>query len=239
MQYLHVIVWEYYISQAHNLKKKKDTNYNFVQVLLVIWKCVWRFEANPWWSYGKHVWNLFGGVVKLYCLGRRTSSVYQWSLVIHRRVTHILYSASKQLLGLLREKRNCTNTATTVSRTSDAPPHAQLCVPSSLFTFREFVRSAWEDIERFKAQKDHDLREALISYAIMQISLCKKVWRPIWILSLSQVIFQDPITKAGWLHCHHFPNSYYLLFSGNPGVVQCQGVLQQNVSYFPSREAKR
>lgn len=44
---------------------------------------------------------------------------------------------------------------------------------------QEFVRSAWEDIERFKAQKDHDLREALISYAIMQISLCKKgiqVW---------------------------------------------------------------
>lgn len=40
---------------------------------------------------------------------------------------------------------------------------------------REFVRSAWEDIERFKEQKDKDLREALISYAIMQISMCKKV----------------------------------------------------------------
>ncbi|KAM6979378.1 sorting nexin-4-like [Tautogolabrus adspersus] len=42
-----------------------------------------------------------------------------------------------------------------------------------------FVRAAWEDIERFKEQKDNDLREALISYAIMQISMCKKgiqVW---------------------------------------------------------------
>ncbi|KAM6954797.1 sorting nexin-4-like isoform 1-T1 [Lycodopsis pacificus] len=44
---------------------------------------------------------------------------------------------------------------------------------------QEFVRTAWEDIERFKEQKDRDLREALISYAIMQISMCKKgiqVW---------------------------------------------------------------
>uniref|UniRef100_A0A672HP06 Sorting nexin 4 n=1 Tax=Salarias fasciatus TaxID=181472 RepID=A0A672HP06_SALFA len=44
---------------------------------------------------------------------------------------------------------------------------------------REFVRTAWDDIERFKEQKDKDLREALISYAIMQISMCKKgiqVW---------------------------------------------------------------
>ncbi len=41
---------------------------------------------------------------------------------------------------------------------------------------REFVRTAWDDIERFKEQKNKDLREALISYAIMQISMCKKVW---------------------------------------------------------------
>uniref|UniRef100_A0A7N8XXS1 Sorting nexin-4-like n=1 Tax=Mastacembelus armatus TaxID=205130 RepID=A0A7N8XXS1_9TELE len=44
---------------------------------------------------------------------------------------------------------------------------------------QEFMQAAWEDIERFKEQKDKDLREALISYAIMQISMCKKgiqVW---------------------------------------------------------------
>ncbi|XP_072300328.1 sorting nexin-4 isoform X2 [Eucyclogobius newberryi] len=44
---------------------------------------------------------------------------------------------------------------------------------------QEFVQSAWNDIERFKEQKDRDLREALVSYAIMQISMCKKgiqVW---------------------------------------------------------------
>lgn len=40
---------------------------------------------------------------------------------------------------------------------------------------REFVRTAWGDIERFKEQKNKDLREALVSYAIMQISMCKKV----------------------------------------------------------------
>ncbi|XP_028291073.1 sorting nexin-4-like [Gouania willdenowi] len=44
---------------------------------------------------------------------------------------------------------------------------------------QDFVRAAWDDVERFKEQKDRDLREALISYAIMQISMCKKgiqVW---------------------------------------------------------------
>lgn len=43
------------------------------------------------------------------------------------------------------------------------------------FYFREFVKNAWADIERFKEQKNHDLKEALISYAVMQISMCKKV----------------------------------------------------------------
>uniref|UniRef100_A0A674F2R9 Sorting nexin 4 n=1 Tax=Salmo trutta TaxID=8032 RepID=A0A674F2R9_SALTR len=38
----------------------------------------------------------------------------------------------------------------------------------------EFVKTAWVDIERFKDQKDRDLKEALISYAVMQISMCKK-----------------------------------------------------------------
>lgn len=46
---------------------------------------------------------------------------------------------------------------------------------SMCFICRELVKNAWVDIERFKEQKDHDLREALISYAIMQISMCKKV----------------------------------------------------------------
>jgi hypothetical protein len=37
------------------------------------------------------------------------------------------------------------------------------------------VKNAWADIERFKEQKNRDLKEALISYAVMQISMCKKV----------------------------------------------------------------
>lgn len=49
--------------------------------------------------------------------------------------------------------------------------------------FREFVRTAWEDIERFQEQKNKDLREALISYAIMQISMCKKVFSCVHFLS--------------------------------------------------------
>ncbi|XP_069791388.1 sorting nexin-4 [Narcine bancroftii] len=43
----------------------------------------------------------------------------------------------------------------------------------------DFVKNAWADIERFKEEKNKDLREALISYAVMQISMCKKgiqVW---------------------------------------------------------------
>ncbi|KAK0156156.1 Sorting nexin-4 [Merluccius polli] len=39
----------------------------------------------------------------------------------------------------------------------------------------EFMRMSWEDVKRFKEQKDRELREALISYAIMQMSVCKKV----------------------------------------------------------------
>ncbi|TNN23249.1 Sorting nexin-4 [Liparis tanakae] len=44
---------------------------------------------------------------------------------------------------------------------------------------REHVERAWLDMQRFNEQKDRDLREALISYAVMQISMCKKgvqVW---------------------------------------------------------------
>uniref|UniRef100_A0A8C7NTM1 PX domain-containing protein n=1 Tax=Oncorhynchus mykiss TaxID=8022 RepID=A0A8C7NTM1_ONCMY len=39
----------------------------------------------------------------------------------------------------------------------------------------EYVKGAWVDMQRFKEQKDRDLREALIGYAVMQISMCKKV----------------------------------------------------------------
>ncbi|XP_028927041.1 sorting nexin-4 isoform X1 [Ornithorhynchus anatinus] len=44
---------------------------------------------------------------------------------------------------------------------------------------REFVQTAWADIERFKEQKNRDLREALAGYALMQVAMCKKgiqVW---------------------------------------------------------------
>ncbi|XP_040296227.1 sorting nexin-4 isoform X2 [Bufo bufo] len=43
----------------------------------------------------------------------------------------------------------------------------------------DFVQNAWLEIERFKDQKNRDLKEALINYAVMQISMCKKgiqVW---------------------------------------------------------------
>ncbi|XP_034073584.1 sorting nexin-4-like [Gymnodraco acuticeps] len=38
----------------------------------------------------------------------------------------------------------------------------------------EHVEKAWVDVQRFKEQKDKDLREALINYAVMQVSMCKK-----------------------------------------------------------------
>ncbi|KAM3916617.1 LOW QUALITY PROTEIN: sorting nexin-4 [Leptodactylus fuscus] len=43
---------------------------------------------------------------------------------------------------------------------------------------QDFVQNAWLEIERFKDQKNRD-QEALINYAVMQISMCKKgiqVW---------------------------------------------------------------
>ncbi|XP_062238504.1 sorting nexin-4-like isoform X5 [Platichthys flesus] len=43
----------------------------------------------------------------------------------------------------------------------------------------EHVEKAWVDMQRFEEQKDKDLREALIHYAVLQISMCKKgiqVW---------------------------------------------------------------
>ncbi|KPP62163.1 sorting nexin-4-like [Scleropages formosus] len=55
----------------------------------------------------------------------------------------------------------------------------EVTVTEKTLECEEFVKNAWKDIERFKEQKDHDLREALMSYAVMQISMCKKgiqVW---------------------------------------------------------------
>lgn len=39
------------------------------------------------------------------------------------------------------------------------------------------MKNAWADIERFKEQKNRDLKEALISYAVMQISMCKREFK--------------------------------------------------------------
>ncbi|KAG2458829.1 SNX4 protein, partial [Polypterus senegalus] len=47
-------------------------------------------------------------------------------------------------------------------------------VKSKTLECEEYVQNAWIDIERFKEQKNQDLKEALISYAVMQISMCKK-----------------------------------------------------------------
>ncbi|XP_033832248.1 sorting nexin-4-like [Periophthalmus magnuspinnatus] len=44
---------------------------------------------------------------------------------------------------------------------------------------QEQVERGLVDMQRFKEQKDKDLKEALISYALMQVSMCKKgiqVW---------------------------------------------------------------
>uniref|UniRef100_A0A8C4X8I8 Sorting nexin 4 n=1 Tax=Erpetoichthys calabaricus TaxID=27687 RepID=A0A8C4X8I8_ERPCA len=52
-------------------------------------------------------------------------------------------------------------------------------VKSKTLECEEYVQNSWIDIERFKEQKNQDLKEALISYAVMQISMCKKgiqVW---------------------------------------------------------------
>lgn len=124
-------------------------------------------------------------------------------------------------------------------------------------SFREFVRTAWEDTERFKEQKDRDLHEALISYAIMQISMCKKVWGYVCFYFFSTVVVCSSILAClkmpDVLWCRLFISSARHLFfsqfshfccpslkialvfhtlSGNPSVVQCQRVFQQNVRHF-------
>lgn len=64
---------------------------------------------------------------------------------------------------------------------------------------------------RFKEQTDRDLREALVNYAVMQISMCKKV------------------------ECHtRFPCPHHRLkllpLAGNPGVEQCKRVFPEDVT---------
>lgn len=66
------------------------------------------------------------------------------------------------------------------------------------------MKSAWADIERFKEQKNHDLKEALISYAVMQISMCKKV-------SFSVKFFQQG-TKCVSATCELGYRSLYVVF---------------------------
>lgn len=86
-------------------------------------------------------------------------------------------------------------------------PLCRLCSPSVPAppacdgVYREFVQTAWEDIERFKEQKNKDLHEALISYAVMQISMCKKVFWP------SDLLPCAPSLNASWLK-----SSFYQLF---------------------------
>uniref|UniRef100_A0A4W6F118 Bridging integrator 1 n=1 Tax=Lates calcarifer TaxID=8187 RepID=A0A4W6F118_LATCA len=96
---------------------------------------------------------------------------------------------------------------------------------------QEFVRTAWEDIERFKEQKDRDLREALISYAIMQISMCKKVWSSVRFFFFSTVYL--------FLCARHFdvdysavplPKKTIIFFSVNSFRESRCGPMQRSVS---------
>lgn len=76
---------------------------------------------------------------------------------------------------------------------------------------REHVDKACEEMRRFKEQTDRDLREALVNYAVMQISMCKKVER-----------------RNTFPHPHH--RLKLLPLAGNPGVEQCQRVLPEDVT---------
>lgn len=49
--------------------------------------------------------------------------------------------------------------------------HIYVCI------WRDHVERAWAEMLRFQEEKDKDLRETLINYAVMQISMCKKVQR--------------------------------------------------------------
>lgn len=73
------------------------------------------------------------------------------------------------------------------------------------------MRTAWEDIERFKEQKNKDLREALVSYAIMQISMCKKVKLSSSILTVQCAILHACVSAS---HSHTSCSLAWLLSQG-------------------------
>lgn len=77
------------------------------------------------------------------------------------------------------------------------------------------------DMQHFKEQKDRDLREALVNFAVMQISMCKKV--------RSSTRQQQP-TPCFKIH------SVFFVPAGNSSVGQRQRVFPQNVKSATLKE---
>lgn len=91
-----------------------------------------------------------------------------------------------------------------------------LCALLDLFHCREHVERAWVDMQRFKEQKDKDLREALINYAVMQISMCKKVEKSIsavkklqdnWTGHVHERMFLFPLSPCREYKCGAMPKN--------------------------------
>lgn len=120
------------------------------------------------------------------------------------------------------------------------------------------MKSAWADIERFKEQKNHDLKEALISYAVMQISMCKKgiqVWTnakecfsKMW-LSGNEFLLQVPengstVYNTNVILLHDLHTNHEINVIVNKGwkghVVKCLGLTATSVARFicGSKECK-
>ncbi len=92
------------------------------------------------------------------------------------------------------------------------------------FYCREHVEKALVDMQRFKEQKDKDLREALINYAVMQISMCKKVLK-----STEQCqCYRTSVV----LMCNI--KIFLLLSTGNSSVEHCQRMFSQDVEWKPA-----
>lgn len=95
---------------------------------------------------------------------------------------------------------------------------------------REHSEKAWVDMRHFKEQKDRDLREALVNFAVMQISMCKKVGR-CWHSRTRQPPFVSPPFRLRVLcprresRCGATPKS---AFSKCDVVLQCRGTWQSH-----------
>ncbi|KAE8281565.1 Sorting nexin-4 [Larimichthys crocea] len=108
------------------------------------------------------------------------SLLWQSSVQKHELTQFELEMASQDLISKKQQREElATGIVRTLKLLEELIAEGEETVKEKTLECEEHVEKAWVDMQRFKEQKDKDLREALINYAVMQISMCKKgiqVW---------------------------------------------------------------